>query len=500
MPFFSPDGKWIGFYSDHKLQKILVEGGIPVTLCELPDLPMGASWGSKGRISVASRDLLQIVSDAGGKLQDLVIPTTTEGWLRLPSFLPGGDAVLFTLMPPGMGVMHGRIEAFSLRSGKRTVLVADGIDGRYVPTGHLVFLRQGTLIAQPFSPERLEVMGSAIPVLQGVMHSVNHPRVDHNSGAGQYAFSDSGTLLYSSGGIFPDKKDLFWVNRRGEAETIQALGQQPFIYPRISPDGSKLAYILSGSNPGLWIHDVVRGTSTKLSGNGQPMAPVWTSDGNRIVFQEMSAMFGSGDILGMPWDRSHLKERLITAKSSSWPSFCTRDNRLGYRDTGSICLIRLDNREVTSIIQSEGSLLEGPVSSPDNQWLAYGSNESGQPEVYVTSLQKPGGRRIPISIGGGCEPLWAHNGRELFYWTVDGRVLMTVDTVLKPSFQAGKPRKLFSFQYRGTMPIRNYDIALDDQRFIIPGLVIERPEPVTQLNLVVNWFEELKRLVPSAKK
>ena len=496
MPFFSPDGKWIGFYADHKLQKILIEGGIPKPLCDMPDFPMGASWGSKGTIVVASQDLLQTVSDAGGKLQNLTIPKTTEGNLRLPSFLPSGDAVLFTFMPAEVGVTHGQIEAFSLRSGQRTVLVPDGTDGRYVPTGHLVFLQQGTLMAEPFDPERLKVLGSAIPILQGVMHSVNHPRVDHNSGAGQYAFSDSGTLLHSSGGIFPDKKNLFWVNRKGEAETIQLLGRQPFIYPRISPDGSKLAYILTGSNPALWIYDIARGTSTKLIGDGQPIAPVWTSNGDRIVFQET---LGMRNIFWMPWDGSHSKEQLTTAKSSSWPSFCTRDNRLGYRDTGKICLIRLDNREVTPVIEIEGSLLAWPVSSPDNQWLAYGSTQSGQPEIYVTSLQNPGGRRIPISIGGGCEPLWAHNGRELFYWTADGKVLMAVDTVLKPSFQAGKPRKLFSFQYRGTIPIRNYDIG-PDQRFLIPGLVTVRPEPVTQLNLVVNWFEELKRLVSSEKK
>jgi serine/threonine-protein kinase len=499
-PFFSPDGQWVGFWAQGKLQKVSLVGGIPIALCDLPGSPVGATWGTNAKIVLGSTGGgLNIVDAASGKIEDLTrIDPTKEATHRLPHFLPGGKAVLFTVMPHLWGT-YGHIEALSLDSGQRKVLVQDGMDARYSPTGHLIFLRDGVLMAVPFDSQRLEVQGGAVPVVEHVQQSINSSGAGRNSGAGQYAFSDSGVLVYASGGMFPDRgRELFWVDRRGQVEVVKSVGRRPILFFRLSPDGQKLAFESPGSNWCIWVHDLVRGTWIKLTTEGLPGAPVWTPDGSRIAFESSTA--GPRNIFWMPWDGSKPAERLTTSNSEQWPASWSPDGRLlAFQETsGHVFLLTLKNRNATPLLDTKCSENNAEFS-PDGRWLAYASNESGLYEVYVAPVPGPG-RRTPISTGGGSQPLWAPNGRELFFWTLDGKKLMVVETVLQPEFRVGIPRVLFEFPGPPTsIPLRAYDISPDGRRFLIPGPLVTKPVEVTQLNLVVNWFEELKRLSPRGK-
>ena len=374
-PCFSPDGQWVGFFTGGKLQKVPLSGGIQVRLCDLSGRPMGASWGPNGTIVISMQNGgLQHLGDGGGTPQDLTTrDPATEATHRLPFFLPGGKAVLFTVMPHTFGV-RGWIEAVSLDSGQRKVLVEDGTDARYVPTGHLVFVREGTLLAAPFDPERLEVRGSAVAVAGGLLHAINDTHTARNSGAGQYGFADWGALVYASGGIFPDvERELFWVDRRGRAEPVKSFGKKSFIFPRLSPDGQKLAYVTQGRNAHLWVHDLARGTSSKLTSEGRASYPTCTPDGSRIAIS--FSLAGVGNIFWMPWDGSGPAERLTTSKQDQFPASMSSDGRLLAFVEGSltkgqdIYLLRMDSRQASPIV-STNYRDAWPEFSPDRRWLA----------------------------------------------------------------------------------------------------------------------------------
>jgi serine/threonine-protein kinase len=499
-PFFSPDGQWIAFFAQGKLKKIPLAGGIPVSICELAAPPMGATWSTDGRIIIGQyQQGLQIIS-ADGRLEEVTtLDPTTEGGHRLPYFLPGGKTVLFTVMPHNWGV-HGRIEVLSLDSGHRKVLVQEGMDAKYVPTGHLVYLNQGTMLAVPFDAESLEIRGSALPILEGVAQAINDTSGLLNSGAGQYAFSSSGALIYASGGIFPDQKGvLCWLDRRGNVEPIKSAGKRPFLFPRISPDGQKVAYESPGSDWSIWVHDLVRGTSSRLTGEGIPGGPIWTPDGNRITFESSNA--GVRNLSWMPWDGSGSIERLTKAAIEQFPACWIPDGRLVFVAMSAgrhhIWAFRSDTKQASPLVSNASYIEQWPDCSPDGRWVAYGADQTGRFEIYVTALQDPSSR-IPISIEGGREPLWARNGNELFYWTRDGTNLMVVDIDAKPAFHASRPRVLMSTVSHSSSTVkRNYDISPDGQSFLIVQPEMSKLAPCAQLSLVMNWFEELKHQAPT---
>ncbi len=508
MPFFSPDGKWVGFAAQSKLQKVELAGGIPVSLCDLSILlPTGASWGENGRIIIGTQSGgLQSVSAGGGKLEELTtVDPAKEGSHRLPFFLPGGRVVLFSVMPHQLGA-SGRIEALTLETGQRKVLVEDGTDGRYAPTGHLLFMRAGTLMAIPFDLDRLEVRGSAVPVVEGILHAVNEVSTYQNSGAGQYGFAPSGALVYAVGALRPDSQEqLAWIDRHGRVEPVKSAGKREFEFPRLSPDGQKIAF---SSKYEIWVHDLVHGTSARLTHDGEAFAPIWTPDGHRVVFSYSLA--GVPNLFWMPWDGSGPLERLSTSgRRQDAPSFSPDSRFIVFVETRprgghDILQMRLQTHQVSSIVSTNNDQM-WPDLSPDGQWLAYSSIETGRDEVYVTPVAEPG-RRIPISTEGGEEPAWGRSGRELFYWNLtekssEGFRLMAVDTVLRPDFQAGRPRVLFECERQWAIPARNYDISPDGRRFlIVMGSGGIKPLEVTRLHLVLNWFEELKTRVPSGKQ
>jgi len=500
-PFLSPDDRWLGFWTDGKLQKVPVAGGVPVTLCDAPSL-YGASWGSDNSILFASlaEGGLSRVSGDGGEPETLTKPALTRGEAshRLPHALPGGRSVLFTVMTdpwdpkPRIGV---------LRLDKRdwNILLEDAADARYLRTGHLVFMRRGILMAVPFDAGKLRLTGQPVPAVDHVMHAVNTTSMRFETTAGQFDVSDSGDLVYVSGGISPSNEaSLVWVDRRGLAQAAVTF-KSDFEVPRISPDGQRILYYTFNPAERVWIIDIQRGIATPLTSEGRANEAVWTPDGARVVFNMAAA--GGFNLFWQPVDGSLPAERLTTSTCQQWPGSWSDEGKTlaiveRCKDDTNISMLRISDRQVTPLLNSrfDESCAE---FSPDGHWLAYASDESGRAEVYVRPFLGFGGRR-QISNEGGSEPLWAPNGRELFYRR--GPQAWAVDVESGPGFSTGKPRLLFEHSgYASWGAIRGWDISPDGKRFLMVKPEERKLEPVTELTLVQNWFEELKRLCPTGK-
>ena len=429
---------------------------------------------------------------------------------RLPHFLPGGQAVLFTIRKRWIGSWQdAQIAVKSLATGERKILIENGADARYVPTGHLLYVRLGMLMAAPFDLERLEVTGGSTVLLEGIYQSANTGSSSSDIGAAQFSVSDSGNLVYLSGGIAPDRPgSLVWVDRQGVTEPLPLA---PGIYttPRISPDGQRVAVVLQAPNSGLqdvWIYDISRGTFTRLTEEGNNLAVAWAPDGTRIAFSSDRA--GRPNIYLRRADGSGTVERLTTAARAEYAASWS-DEALAIvvgdpeSQTFGIWVVPTEvDGEPRPFIQSP-SFNTHPVFSPDGGWVAYVSNVSGRSEVYVAAY--PSGERYQISTSGGNEPVWSRNGREL-YFRVRGRT-MVVEIAPGPSFSPGIPKELFenSGNTITYTPLRAYDVSPDGQRFLnIQSEPVETPSwaqppnwPPTHLSVVLNWFEELKRLVPN---
>jgi len=506
MPFFSPDGQWIGFWAKGKLHKVGAKGGMPAPLCDLEERPFGICWGSDGRLIFGTSDAgLRRVSAAGGTPETLTtLAAGKDATHRLPHILPGGKALVFTSMPSDTGV-EARIEWLSLETGKRKVLIEDGTDARYVSTGDLIFVRRGTLMAVPFSLDRLETTGPAVTVNAGLMQAFNFAWADMNSGAGQYSVSESGALISVSGGMFPEPvADFYWVDRGGRAEKWTGFGALPVMLIRLSPDGRQVSFAAQGLSRSAGVYDIQRRTVTRLTPDGQPFgAPVWRRDGKRVAVScsktspteiWWAAADGSGK---MELLRKNESEQRVNSWTQDGKYLAIIDWDYGSRNDWDILVLRMADRQVIPFAATKSNEVF-PEFSPDGLWLAYVSNESGRNEVYVRSFPD-GTRTLPISSEGGLAPVWAPDGRELFYWNIGFTKLMKVDISPGQNLSAGTPELLFEFAAYGTGGIRGYDITPDGRRFLIREKKDHSLPPVTELNLVRNWFEELKRLSPAAK-
>ena len=489
-PFFSPDGQWLGFFADGKLKKVSVSGGEASSLCDAGD-PRGASWGGGGTIIFApTRDsALQQVPDSGGTPQPLTLLGKRENSHRWPEFLPGGDAVLFAALYAGGNWNNAEISVQSVGTGELRRLVQGGTNPRYAPSGHLVYAQGGNLMAVPFDAQKLRATGTAVPVVEGVLQSTF-------SGAAQYSFSSTGSLVYVPGSVQAQRR-LVWVNRSG-AEEPAAAPARAYRGPRISPDGREVAVAIEGQETEVWLYDLSRETLSRLTFQGSTnYDPLWTRDGKRVVFHSTAGA------LGLFWqlaDGSGGLERLH--ESGGAPYSWSPDGQVLTFNNGAapqhISVLRMGDRKVVPF--AETTFKEGAAQfSPDGRWLAYVSDESGRWEIYVQPSPGPGAK-WQISTEGGTEPVWNPNGRELFYRSGDN--MMAVEIATQPRFSVGKPKVLFSGQYQPSpnpVPNANYDVSSDGKRFLMlkPG---GRDQVSTQINVVLNWFEELKQKVPTGKK
>jgi serine/threonine-protein kinase len=500
-PFLSPDDRWVGFWADGKLKKVPVDGGVPATLCDVA-LIYGASWGPGNSIVFASKDpgLVRVSAD-GGTAESLTSPDPKreEGIHLLPSWLPNGKAVLFTVMRYGWD-SQPRLALLNLDTREWIALLPDAADAKYVPTGHLVFLRQGTLMAVRFDAASLKVIGHPSPVVENVMQALV-PWSFQNTGAGQFDVSDSGSLVYAAGGVLPDlQNSLVWVDQRGSEQPVAPL-HFPFQAPRLSPDGRRIAYVTMAREWRVFVYDLNTGTNSRLTHEGMSSRAIWTPDGERIVFLWYEPL--RLNLFSQLYDGSSPKERLTTSEYDQYPGSWASDGQTlalveSQVNTGEdIVLLETSSGSVRPFLNSQFNETY-PEFSPDGRWLAYASDESNRDEVYVRPFPGPG-MKHQISSQGGIQPLWARNGRQLFFRWKDQ--LWAVDIRTDGGFSTGKPRLLFERPgYSPGSPIRSYDLSQDGQRFLMVKLEQRKPAPVTELTLVENWFEELKRLVPTEKK
>jgi Tol biopolymer transport system component len=503
-PFFSPDDQWVGFFVGGKLKKVPLGGGAAMTIGDAGPNPPGASWGSQGMIIFASTlvGALQEVSDAGGTPQTLTRREKGEVNHRWPEFVPGGKAVLFAAGATNTNWTNSQIAVHSVGTGERRNLVQGGMYPRFASSGHLIYAQGGSLMAAPFDPRRLAVTGGAVPVVEDVLQSPS-------SGAAQYCFSATGALVYLSGGTQAIQRSLVWVSRNG-AEQPLAAPIRGYQFPRLSPDGRRIAVGIVEQESQTWLFDIARETLTRFTFEGNSnVDPSWTPDGKRIALQ--STKEGAPNLFWQMADGSGGLERLTASEyaqaASSWSpdgkilAFIEITPTTGY----DIWVVRMGDPSASSgQVRKAEPFLRTPFNetvpqfSPDGHWLAYMSDESGRREIYVQPYPGPGAK-WQISTEGGTEPVWNPNGRELFYR--NGNKMMAVDVTTQPSFSVGKPRILFQGQYEPTpATFSNYDVSRDGQRFLMLKTADSAKTAPTQINVVMNWFEELKRRVPAGTK
>jgi len=498
--FLSPDDRWIGFWADGNFRKVSVDGGVPHSLTDY--LQIGtASWGPDGSIvyfSMMSGSLIRIKDD-GGTPEVLTIPdkSQNEQRHRLPHWLPDGKSVLFTIFKGGQHAEEPLVALLDLKTRKWRVLLEDAADAHYVSSGHLIFLRQGTLMAVPFDLQQREITGPPVEMVQNVMQALNS---DGHTGAGQFDISDVGTLVYATGTLSGDREDeLVWVDHKGMMQTITSF-KAPFWAPRLSPDGQHIAYVTMSGDWRTWIYDLHRGTATQLTNEGRTDYPVWTPDGKRVAFKWWTS--GEPNIYWQPTDGSSSKEQLTTSEFHQVPSSFTPDgSTLAFvemrPDKGlKINLLDLKSRHVTPLLNSQADETF-PEFSPDGHWIAYVSNESDRNEVYVRPYPALGAK-TQVSSAGGDAPLWSRDGKQLFFRS--GCELWVTDVRTTTTFSASRPRLLFNHDCLNSLPVRDWDVSPDGQHFLMTKLSTRKAQPVTELILVQDWFEELKHLVPTSRK
>jgi serine/threonine-protein kinase len=507
-PFFSPDGRWIGFWAappENKLKKIPVTGGASVTIADTAN-PFGATWESGDQILVGqgARGIVR-VSANGGKPETIVKMASGEV-AHGPQMLPDGDHVLFTLAK-GIGASRwdqAQIVVQSLRTGARTVLINGGSDARYVPTGHIVYALGNNLLAIPFDERSLAVTGSPVPILEGIARST-----PGNTAASYFSFSRSGAMAHFVGtGIISatSNRSMALVNRKGTSMALP-MPPQPYAAPRISPDGRQLAVaILTGNESNIWIYDLV-GTLAprRLTFGADNFGPAWTPDGRRILFIS-TRDDNSPAIFWQPADGSGSAERLTDPKAVQPTSIRPSSDakHVIYRDTrgdGDIWMLPLEgDRKAQPVITGRGNQ-DDAILSPNGHWMVYESGESGRTQVYVQPFPPSGAKYQITTATAAYDPVWSRDGRQIFYLEPQDAILfrlMSVDVRTESGFTFANPTRLF--EGVSVAPGGAYDAMPDGQRFVVlvrPGDANQEPAANPEIRVTLNWFEELRQRVPT---
>jgi len=496
-PFFSPDGQWIAFFAGSKLKKVSVSGGTPVTLCDAP-ISRGGTWTPDNSIIFApspSSGLMR-VSAAGGTAEPFTRLDASKGERghRWPKALPGGKAVLFNSSEPIGNFYDVPICLALLKTGEVKTLPLRGTNVRYVP-GYVVFTRGETLYAAPFDLKRLEVTGSPLPAGEVLISP---------TGAASYSVSESGSFAYVPAGASIGK--LAWVDAKGTTEVAGLPTRDYFNRVQISPDGKRIVVvILEGGIRHIWVYDIMRGSLTRLTfGESDNAGPTWSPDGRRIAF--VTSKDGNSTIVAKPSDGSGSEETLLPAQKfvTAIGSWSPDGKFLGYSQIGSngkleSGVLPLDGDRKPQLLMASAQFDQGfPIFSPNGKYLAYTSNESGRNEVYVIPFGRGSGK-WQVSTRGGILPVWTRNGKQLFYRESGGNI-MGVDVAAQTVFSASTPRVIVPSAV--TTPLSNgldsYDVSLDGRRFLVHQQSSEAGQSV-QINVVLNWSEELRRLTASRK-
>ncbi|HKR28318.1 MAG TPA: protein kinase, partial [Acidobacteriaceae bacterium] len=495
MPFWSPDGQGIGFQANDRLKKIAVSGGPPVTICDLrnlslpsPDHHTAGAWNRDGVILFSNPGGIYRVPDAGGTPTLLLPPDAAqnEGGFTLPDFLPDGRHFLVEMWTNSGGP---RIAVGSLDSRSLVDLGPTSSNAHYGPPGYLFYLDQSTLMARPFDASALHFTGPATPFAQNV---------------GEFSGPNYGFFSVSSAGVMgyqpvPDRSmnKMVWFNRAGQNLGTAA---QPNIYssPALSPDGNRLAVAVGEHGKAdIWTYDLKRGTASRLTFNpAYDVNPIWSHDGSRILFTSdrrgawnIYQKAASGLEKTQPVFESAGQDKALNDLTSDG-RYAIYDTAAGTTGTQLWVLPLFGERKPFPFVQGMFGAASAQFS-PNGRYVAYSTNETGRYEVYVQTFPQPTGK-WEISTAGGAEPMWRHDGKELFYLSPDEKLMaVNVDTT-SGAFQAGIPKELFQAQLVPLSYWRNiYVPSPDGQRFLmITPAGQTTPEPIT---VVVNWPALLKK-------
>jgi serine/threonine-protein kinase len=495
-PFFSPDGQSIGFFAKSHLQRISMLGGAAVMLASTSSFDTGGSWDENGNIVAALSHTtgLSRIPGAGGDPRPLTKLGPGEQTHRWPQVLPGGKAVLFTASPSISGVENANILAADLKTGESKLVVRGGYYGRYLPGGYLLYIHEGVLLAAHFDVSRLQVSGTAIPLVEDVA-------ADTLAGDGRFAATDApggaGTLVYLAGKTAARAWQVRLVDSTQSQPLIAAAGA--YYNPMFSPDGKRLALVVETQGIDIFVYEIARGTMTRLTSNGTSDRPVWTPDGSRIAYTNKGGLWwvrsdgaaepellAQSTIPMVPWSFSPDGRRLAYFEVSPQTSYDLGIMPIDFSDANHPKpgtpqpFLRTPNAEAC------------PMFSPDGQWIAYSSNESGRNEVYVRPASGAPGK-WQISDAGGMFASWSPNGHELFYENSDGRIQI-VDYVVKGgALEAGKPRVWSSRPLQNVFK-SNLALAPDGKHFAAFEPLETRSMP--HIGFLLNIADELKRRLP----
>jgi serine/threonine-protein kinase len=488
-PFFSTDGRWIGFIANGKLKKIPVGGGTAVDICDVGTsggsaFP-GAAWSPNNTIAFHGTNAMREVPDTGGTSRKVGVNLRNR-YLRWPEFTRDGSTIVFASGTNPFSFANKSSLAAGAVGSTATAkeLIQGGTAPHIAPNGDLIYALNGTLMAAPFDSKRLELAGSSSQVLDGIQES--------SSGAAQYALSASGTLVYVPGEMGSATMRLVFVDRQGTEHLLPAAAHG-YYFPRLSPDGQRIAVTVAEVSSAIYIYDIARDALSRITSGPTDSSPIWSPDGKRFAFT--SSRTGVPNLSWQPIDGSAGDERLTTSEFLNVAGSWSPDGRkVAYfeiaAETGNdIWTVGVEDRKAEVFLKTPSNET-APRFSPDGKWIAYSSDESGRWEVYLRPY--PGPRaKYSISTEGGAEPAWNPSGHELFYRV--GNRMMAVDVSFTPIFSAGKPRMLFEGPWLPSpMTGANYDVSSDGKRFVMLKAV-EPESSARHIVVVQNWLDALKK-------
>jgi serine/threonine-protein kinase len=501
LPFFSPDGQWVAFFSPSGIGKVAVQGGAAVSVGELPGVTGGASWGDDGNIIVGTANGLLRLPSAGGAAQQIALPGLS-GIAVFPDVLPGSRAILFTTGNSPISLDGSDIRVVSLDTGEVKTLVHGGYWPRYVKTtrdeGYLLYVRESTIFGAAFDADRLEIRGTPVPLQQDVAAGTSVI-----TGGGQFSFSNTGTLVYLSGRAETGSFPISWLDHSGTTAPLVAQAG-PYLAPRVSPDGRRLAYNNSSQGAGnVWVLDFQTGTPTQITfTNPGTRELAWANDSAHLVYGDGSALW---------WvraDGSTQPQKLLDGLDNGRPMSFAPDGRLAFtwsqRGLPSISTLPLDLTDPTRpkagkpepFLTAPQIVQVDPAFSPDGKFLAYASNESGVEDVFVRSFPGPG--RWRVSANAGKFRVWSRTTRELFFLGGDDRIMVASYSVAGDVFAPGPVRVWSPTPVRRTGTRQNFDITPDAKRVVMfPRSAVTQEQGSVHATFLLNFFDEVRRRIPT---
>jgi serine/threonine-protein kinase len=505
-PFFSPDGEWLAFFASGKLKKIAATGGAVVTLCDAP-AGRGGAWGEDGTIvfspgvSLATR--LWRVASTGGTPVPLT-PESDTPQARWPQILPDGKSVLFTSSRTAADFSDADLVLQSLSGDGVKIVQRGGFYGRYVFSGHLLYVHDGKLWAVPFDLDRLAVSGSPVAVIEGVTSNAAN-------GAAQVAVSTTGTLVYQPG-LGSSGVPIDWMDHAGKTTSLRSTPAN-WTALQFAPDGRRLALQINvvGSGAGIWVYEWDRDAFTRLTSEpGNHAHPIWTPDGRRIVFASTPDNQGPLNLYWRRADGVGELQRLTESASGHLPSSWHPSRQLlaftqlNSQTNFDVMILPMHGDETAgwkpgtpTVFINSGFDEREAMFSPDGRWIAYQSNASGRNEIYVRPYPGPGGQ-WQISTNGGVSPTWSRTAKEIFFGTPSQQIMVSAYDIDGDAFRAEKPRLWSNARFKTRGTFRPFDLHPDGTRFALaPAAPTLGDAAQDHVTMIFNVFDELRRIAPN---